>query len=115
MNPKKAFRKFMLHIGSAPDGAHFETGISFDDRKGWRIYQRCAGKGLLMGSKEARSLAATFEKTAVSPEWRGSAVVEEMRGHFEMLRSLADEADQKNAAKVRPPEMPVVSPFEGTA
>lgn len=115
MNPKKALRKFMLHVGTAPVGSRFETGITWHARSGWRVYQRAADAGLMMTAADARGLAAAFDKLASAPEWRGTATAAEMAGHFQILRTLADEADQKNRDKIVPPDMPVVSPFGGTA
>jgi hypothetical protein len=115
MNSKKAFRQFMLHVATAPAGAYFETGVLFDERKGWRVYQRLDTKALVMNPDDARGLATTFDKCAVSPEWRGNPAAEELRGHFTMLRTLADEADSNNRNKIRPPDAPLVSSMVGHA
>lgn len=115
MNPKKALRRFMIHVGSAPVGAHFETGIAYADRKGWRVYQRVADKALFMSPRDARRLAETFEKVAASPEWLGTEAAADIQPHFVLLRELADEADSKNASGARPDGMSTMSPFGGNA
>jgi hypothetical protein len=113
MNGKKAMRKFMLHVGSAPEGAHFEIGKMWDARKGWRVYQRIGEKALAMSSDSARGLWAQFEKQAKLPEWRSAA--EDLRESFEGLKALADEVDQLNAAGAVPEGAPNVSSHVGHA
>lgn len=113
MSPKKALRRFMMHVGSAPVGADFETGVAYADRKGWRVYQRVDDKALFMSPRDARRLAETYEKVAASAEWRGSAAAAGLQPHFTLLRELADEADSKNASGARPDA--TMSPFGGSA
>jgi hypothetical protein len=110
---KKALRKFMDAILSAPEGCDFEIGLVFDRDQGWRVYQRVHTKALLMAPAMARSLADTYDKLAARPEW--AAIGREMKNTFEELRNLANEADQKNRDKVLPPDYAAFAPAQGSA
>lgn len=109
MNLKKAFRKFGNALLTAPPGASLTIGLSWIEGKGWRVMMQVHTAVLMLGSQDARNLAATYDKhqreaAFVGLEW----VAPE-------LRKMADEADEKNAAKVLPPEMLEHIATEGSA
>ena len=114
MNPKKAMRNFLRHVATAPIGTRFETGLTYDDRRGWRVYQRVGQAIMAMSPDSARSLYATYQSIASRPEWRGLPPTE-LNAAFEELPALAADAERKNAAAERPASMPMVSPFGGRA
>lgn len=113
MNGKKAMRKFMQHVATAPDGALFQVGTIYDARNGWRVYQRVGDKGLAMSADAARGLYRTFEKQAALPQWR--AVAAGLVDIFSQLATCADEVDRLNRDKAVPPDLPIVMPEAGHA
>lgn len=113
MNPKKALSKFLTALGTAPEGAQFEVGLTWDQRKGWRVYQRVGSHVLMLGPDDARRMAALYERTAARPEWRGRTHgLERTLGE---LRPLADEAEQKNRERVIPDHAAEFLPAAGSA
>ncbi len=103
MNPNKAFRKFGRAALNAPPGASLTVGLVWIEKKGWRVMMNIDTALLHLGAKEARALAATYDKHHRSPEWRGKTTGVEWVAPE--LRALADEADTKNRDRVMPPEM----------
>lgn len=110
---KKVWGKFMKHILAAPEGADFEVGLTWDKDNGWRVYQRVGDKGMAMDPMTALGLATTFDKLAVQPEWR--AIATDMAGTLGALRTLANEAVQKNRDKIIPAEATAHMPAAGSA
>lgn len=119
MNPKKAFRKFGDALMAAGDGAGLTVGLSWvGDTKGWRVMMMVTVNGmpghvLMLGGKDARSLAATYDKHHLEPEWRGKTTGLEWVAPE--LRNLADEADQKNRDRIVPEGAAAAMPAAGNA
>lgn len=110
---KKIWRKFMKHIQSAPPGANFEVGLTYDVKEGWRVYQRIGDKALMMAPAQSRGLHATYSKMAQRPEWK--AIAASMADTWEAFKTLADEADEKNRNKVVPDGYAEAMPTAGRA
>jgi hypothetical protein len=100
MNPKKAFRKFGDMAMKAPEGASMAIGLSWIEKKGWRVMMSIHTALLLLGSRDARALADTYDKQHRSPGFRGK--ITGLEWVAPGLRSLADEADQKNRDNIFP-------------
>lgn len=114
MNPKKALRKFGDAMMRAAENAHMTIGLSWvGDGKGWRVMMSVHTAVLLLGPKDARGLAAVYDKHHRSPEWRGK--VTGLEWVPSELRNLADEAEQKNRDKVIPEGAAMHMPAAGTA
>jgi hypothetical protein len=103
MNPNKAFRKFGRAAMDAPPGAALTVGLMWVELRGWRVMMNIHTSVLHLGAKDARGLASIYDKHHQSPEWRGQTTGLEWVAPE--LRSLADEADQKNRDGTIPPEM----------
>ncbi|WP_025036122.1 hypothetical protein [Bradyrhizobium sp. DOA9] len=103
MNPNKAFRKFGQACMNAPADAQLTVGVSWIERKGWRVAMMVHTASLHLGPKEARGLADIYDKHHRSPEWRGKTTGLEWVAPE--LRKLADEVDAKNKAGEIPAEM----------
>lgn len=110
---KKLWRKFMNHILASPAGSDLEVGLTWDASKGWRVYQRIGDKAMAMDPAGARKLAASYDKVAALPEWRG--VSQGLSGTLGELRALADEAEQKNRDKIVPDGAAAFMPAAGSA
>lgn len=110
---KKTWRKFMRHIESAPPGAPFEIGLTYDVKSGWRVYQRIGDKAMAMDPKTSRGLHATYEKMARRPEWK--AIAASMADTWQAFKTLADEADQKNRDNIVPDGYAEAMPTMGEA
>lgn len=109
MNPNKAFRKFGEAAMTAPPGAQLTVGLMWIEPKGWRVMMNIHTSVLHLGSVEARGLADIYDRQHQAPEYRGKQTGLEWVAPE--LRSLADEAEQKNRDRVMPPEMlDVVAP-----
>jgi hypothetical protein len=102
MNPKKQWRRFLNHVASAPIGSRMELGLMYDDDNGWRVYHRIGEGGLAMTPAQARSIAMTAEKQSRMPEF--SAIDADFKKMLvEDTRALADEAEENNRQKIKPP------------
>lgn len=113
MNPKKALRKFLDHVERSNPRDLFEVGLTWDDRNGWRVYQRIGDKALAMGPAEARRLADHYDKLGATPQWQ--EVARGLVDTLGSLRTMADEADQKNISKEIPPGYVGLTPAMGRA
>lgn len=114
MNGKKAFRKFGQMCMNAPPGASLTVGLSWvGDGKGWRVMMAVHTAHLLLGAKDARGLADIYDKHHRSPEYLGKTTGLEWVAPE--LRSLADEAEQKNRDKIIPDGAAEHMPAAGTA
>ena len=103
VNPKKAFLKFGRAFLTAPADAQLTVGLSWIEKKGWRVMMMVHTAVLHLDAKGARALAETYDKHHRLPEWRGKETGLEWVASD--LRTLADETDTKNAAGIVPPEM----------
>ena len=98
----------------APEGAHLTIGLSWvGDGKGWRVVMKVHASALLLGPKDARHLAATYDKHHQSAEWRGK--VTGLEWVAPELRSLADEAEQKSRDRIVPEGAAEHMPAAGSA
>lgn len=114
MNHKKAFRKFGNAAMTAPPGASLTVGLSWvGDSKGWRVMMAIHTSALMLGPKDARALAATYDRHHQEPEWRGKTTGLEWVAPE--LRKLADEAEQKTRDKIIPEDAAKHMPSAGTA
>lgn len=114
MNGKKAFRKFGSACMNAPPGAQLTVGLSWvSDTKGWRVMMAVHTSVLMLGPKDARGLAAIYDKHHHSPEYRGKKTGLEWVAPE--LRNLADEAEQKTRDKIIPDGAAEHIPAAGTA
>lgn len=113
MNPNKAFRKFGDACMRAPEGANFTVGLTWVQVKGWRVMMMVHTHCLMLGTKDARNLAAIYDKHHQEPEWRGKTTGLEWVSPE--LRKMADEADQKNRDKILPDDAAEHLPSAGTA
>ncbi len=87
----------------APPDATLTVGLTWIEKKGWRVMMIVHNAMLHLGSKEARGLADIYDKHHASPEWRGT--ISGLEWVAPQLRVLSDEVDQKNAAREMPPQM----------
>lgn len=101
MNPKKAFRKFGDACLRAPAGSMLTVGLTWIEDKGWRVMMQIHTHILMLGTKDARGLAAIYEKNLAFPEYAGNG----LEWVAPELRKCAEEADQKNDLGLLPPEM----------
>ena len=113
MKLNKAFRKFGRAAMEAPPGASLTVGLAWIETKGWRVMMNIHTSILHLGSKEARGLAAIYDKHHQSPEYRGKTTGLEWVAPE--LRALADEADLKNRDGVIPDGIVEVMPAAGSA
>ena len=114
MNGKKAFRKFGNAIMSAPPGSSLTFGLSWvSDTKGWRVMMAVHTSAIMLSAKDARGLAAIYDKHHQSPEYRGKTTGLEWVAPE--LRKLADEADQKTRDRIIPEGAAEHLPSAGTA
>ena len=114
MNPKKAFRKFGDAMMRAPEGASLTVGLSWvSDSKGWRVLMQVHTAALMLPAKEARALAAIYDKQHQAPEYRGKTTGLEWVAPE--LRRLADEAEQKTRDRIIPDGAAEHMPSAGTA
>lgn len=113
MNPKKAFRKFGDAVMTSPPGSRLTVGLSWAQPRGWRVMMAVHTHALMLGPKDARGLAAIYDKHHQSPEYRGKATGLEWVAPE--LRNLADEADQKNKDNIMPEGAAEHLPAAGSA
>lgn len=113
MKPHKAFRKFGQACMNAPADAQLTVGVSWIERKGWRVVMMVHTSSLHLGSQEARGLADIYDKHHRSPEWRGKTTGLEWVAPE--LRNLADEVEAKNRAGEIPSEMLALVQPQGRA
>jgi len=110
---RKMFAKWARLCEQAPPDARYEVGLTWDERHGWRVYQRVGDAGLAMDAKHARGLLTSYQKLAQLPQWKEAAAG--LMDTIGELGKLADECDQKNKAHAVPPEMVAVAPVAGHA
>lgn len=103
MSQRKTLMQWLAHIAAAPDGTNLEVGLMYDSENGWRVYQRLGDKALALDPEGARKMAAAYDKIGSQPEWRD--IKTGLESTLGDLRSLAAEADQKNAAGEIPPSV----------
>lgn len=113
MKASKAFRKFGRACMDAPPGAQLTLGVSWVERKGWRVVMLVHTSSLHLDGTSARGLADIYDKNHAAPEWRGRTTGLEWVAPE--LRNLADEVDAKNARGDVPPEMLHLMTPEGRA
>lgn len=113
MKPNKAFRKFGQAAMTAPPGASLTVGLSWAEPKGWRVMMMIHTSALMLGPKDARGLAAIYDKHHLSPEYLGKKTGLEWVAPE--LRKLADEAEQKNKDNVIPEDAAAHMPAAGNA
>ena len=112
MSAKKILRKWLRHIESST-GEQLETGLTWDQENGWRVYQRIGDKALAMAPAEARKIGAIYDKLGKLPEWRHAAA--DLANTLGGLKELADEADAKNRDGSIPPDAALHQPAWGSA